>query len=98
MTHNGYTNYETWSVALIIDNDQGLQDECRALVKKHPGEVRKVLKDWVENSYYDLLDKAGEEGFALLLRQLATSGLQEVDWYDIARHFQNEGESEKEEP
>ena len=29
-TYNGWTNYETWNVALWINNDQGLYDLARA--------------------------------------------------------------------
>lgn len=29
-TYNGYTNYETWLVALHLDNDQASQDEWQA--------------------------------------------------------------------
>lgn len=28
-TYNGWTNYETWSVALLINNDEGSQDRWR---------------------------------------------------------------------
>jgi hypothetical protein len=30
--YNGWKNYETWSVALIVDNDEGTYNERRALV------------------------------------------------------------------
>jgi hypothetical protein len=29
MTYNGYANYETWNVALWIQNDQSLYDAAR---------------------------------------------------------------------
>lgn len=32
MTYNGWSNYETWSVALIVDNDEELHDQRRRLV------------------------------------------------------------------
>ena len=28
-TYNGWTNYETWGVALVLDNDRGTYEECR---------------------------------------------------------------------
>ena len=31
--YQGYTNYETWAVALWIDNDQNTQEEVKELVK-----------------------------------------------------------------
>lgn len=31
--YNGWKNYETWSVALIVDNDEGLYHERRELVR-----------------------------------------------------------------
>lgn len=39
--YNGWTNYETWSVALIIDNDEGLYDERRELVRAVDDQTRK---------------------------------------------------------
>ena len=29
MTYNGYTNYQTWNIALWIDNDQGLHEQVQ---------------------------------------------------------------------
>lgn len=31
--YNGWTNYETWAVALWIDNEQGTQEAIRELVR-----------------------------------------------------------------
>jgi hypothetical protein len=32
--YNGWTNYETWSVALIIDNDQSTHEMSRQIVRE----------------------------------------------------------------
>lgn len=29
--YNGWTNYETWNVALYIQNDEGLYNACRGM-------------------------------------------------------------------
>jgi len=63
-TYNGWTNYETWSVTLIIDNDEGLHDDARMLTQRafdNPREsqywttkdarrftLADSLKEWVE--------------------------------------------------
>jgi hypothetical protein len=33
-TYNGWTNYETWGVALVLDNDQGTYTEVREAVER----------------------------------------------------------------
>lgn len=38
--HNGWKNYETWSVALIIDNDQRTERESRDVVRLAVMEAR----------------------------------------------------------
>lgn len=40
--YDGWANYETWSVALIIDNDEGLYDKRRQLVAEA---AAKALED-----------------------------------------------------
>lgn len=32
--YNGWTNYETWLLALNVDNDQGLYNSTRDLIKQ----------------------------------------------------------------
>ena len=31
--HNGYRNFETWSIALILDNDEGMYKDIRAMIE-----------------------------------------------------------------
>ena len=63
-TYNGWTNYETWAVALWIDNDEGMADQRVELGRRanelaRPTEVltreesaaydySKMLQEWVE--------------------------------------------------
>jgi len=41
--YNGYANYETWNVALWIQNDEGLYNACRGLTDYN--EVIELLYD-----------------------------------------------------
>jgi hypothetical protein len=50
--YNGWTNYETWLLALNVDNDQGLYNMTRELIKKTKQmdiyEAAQVLKEQLE--------------------------------------------------
>ncbi len=60
--YNGWTNYETWSVSLIIDNDEGLHtfknetmeeiwnntDDTDTL-EERTAEAEQAAADWLEN-------------------------------------------------
>lgn len=65
--YNGWTNRETWGLALHIDNDQGLQETASELIgqaflenidtEKEDGwqdglyEAEKALADWVDDIF-----------------------------------------------
>jgi len=93
MTHkeyNGWWNYETWSVNLIIDNDEGLQEQAREMTKAHFDEddedkgaysLSGELKEWVSD---DLCPHSSEP---TLEGQLLGAALSEVNWQEIAEHY-----------
>ena len=35
-SYNGWTNYETWNVALWIQNDEGLYNEAKRIMRRAP--------------------------------------------------------------
>ena len=55
--YNGWTNYETWLLALNVDNDQGLYNFTRDLIKQtKPMDVwdaARELKQQLEDIAYD---------------------------------------------
>ena len=89
--HNGWTNYETWVVALWIDNEHGSQDAAREEAARCQEDqtqqvaatimLADILKAEHEGSLPELT------GFASDLLKAAMS---EVNWYEIAEHLVEE--------
>lgn len=91
-TYNGWTNYETWAVALWWGNDEGSYGTYREAVQRC---WREAGADGVatrsENARYALaewLKSEMEEGNPLtdapsVYSDLLGAALSEVDWYEI---------------
>lgn len=87
--YNGWTNYETWAVALWVDNDRGLYEESREIVREAKAgaifadtptfAVANALEAWVKDMSPDLE--------ASLWSDLLGAALSEVHWYEIAENF-----------
>jgi hypothetical protein len=104
--YNGWTNYETWSVALIIDNDERTHSESRAIVRhalrfgkrseywaeadRDRYVVADALKEWIERESEDAVEMTDREPFSYLWAQLISAALGEVDWDEIARNYLSE--------
>lgn len=94
--YNGWTNYETWLVALWIDNEPATNAERECLAQdawdnahadqistreqKAKYKLAESLKEWIEGMN-PLADTAD------LFSDLLRAALSEVDWYDIAENF-----------
>lgn len=71
--YNGYTNYETWSVMLLIDNDQGQQE--------HYAEVaRSLFAMGVDSTSKGVVTRSDAARYALAdtLKQDHEDGAQEM--------------------
>lgn len=100
-THEGWRNYETWSVQLIIDNDEPLYRHRQAMVaavvdryeeKGYGHAARETLSEqlesWVTAEWEERM--GSPQGFGSLWSQLITAALSEVDWEEIANAWIDE--------
>jgi len=88
--YNGWANYETWAVALWIDNEEPTY-HYRCLLARQAidvYELSQTLKAWVERLAPDL--------GASLFSDLLNAALSEVDWYEIAEHWYAEAHEDDE--
>lgn len=87
--YNGWTNRETWLVALWIDNEQGSYEYSRELARRYADRPTPVqllanaLHEWV---------KEGAPELNGLWSDLQTRALRRVNWYEIAENYIEEVE------
>lgn len=92
MSYNGWSNYETWAVALWLDNEEPTYRDMQRLVAREydpedqnePGDevayrIGQQIKDYVEA----MPDRPTSGLFA----DLAGAALSEVDWDEVASHY-----------
>ena len=79
--YNGYTNYETWAVALWIDNEQAINEFVKTEENNRGtlSEKADFLKEYVENWVW--LDEA------TLRADLLGAALGEVNWFELSEIY-----------
>lgn len=80
--YHGWKNFETYMVGLWLDNDHELYDHVLEMAKSSAdmGELSQQIKALVEENEPDL----GASVYADLLN----SAMSDVDWYEVAEHYQ----------
>ena len=80
--YQGWANYETWAVALWINNEQSSQTQATEIASQADSEdnAAEGLRRWVEG-----MNPLADQG--TLFSQLLNAALSEVDWYDVAAAF-----------
>ena len=112
-TYNGWTNYETWAVALWIDNERGNYDYWREEAREHrkaaPTCSQVINGIWTaeQAAKFNLADQLKEEirdnapdTEASMYTDLLRGALDEVNWNEIAGNWLSDLEDieEEEEP
>ena len=84
--YNGWTNYATWVVNLWLTNEEYTEEGLRMAVRYggHEG-----LKDYVD----ELLDDSGIDS-GTMWYDMIRSCLSDVDWREIAGHYQEDEDDE----
>ncbi len=105
-TYNGWRNYETWCVALWLDNEQGswqywneqAQEVYDDAEPKYDWESK---EDVAKRELADRLKSDHEENKPTepsgVYADLLTAALGSVDWYEIAEHYIDEVDKVEEE-
>jgi len=91
--YNGWTNRETWAVALWINNEERLYNQAQDLVQEarecQDNDALNCLSDALENFIYDFFDDEWEN-FKAMRNDIGS--LWRVNWREIAESFLSEVE------
>ena len=94
--YNGWSNYETWNVALWLDNDQGTQDMVREWAEEAWKDAEEAQPPYLTRERHatrtlaDQIEEYIEEnnplaGDASMYSDILTANLHEVNWAEIAK-------------
>lgn len=100
MSYNGYANYETWNVALWLDNDPGTSRDVMQLAHDavgatwaaddadaaHKSAVR-TLADQLRDYVYELPEVTAVTETASMPSDLLVTALEHVEWRELAEHY-----------
>lgn len=94
----GWTNYETWNLALWINNDQQVQNFWRAEAKKSLSKVKEVresftkheeasflLADTLKDSIEDKNPLENLRSVNHFYKDILTAAIASVNWYEVAK-------------
>lgn len=99
MTYNGWTNYETWVVALWLDNDEPTYRHWRERADEwRNADTTSDYWTQEESARFNLADELRESvnesnplaDDANMYTDLLGAALSEVDWQEIAEHMLDE--------
>ena len=86
--YQGWTNRETWLVALWLNNEQGLQDTAQSIARTTQlREAEQELSQWVQDLAEDHLKGPGRPSFVM---DMIGDYLAGVNWTEIVESLREE--------
>ena len=95
--YNGWTNYETWLMALWIGNDQGFDELVQEMAEQNRHEEIYTFAQEMKGFVEDLPEISEVQEKGGFVSDLLGAAMSEIDWYEIAEHYHNDLEPEPEE-
>jgi hypothetical protein len=103
--YNGWSNYETWNVALWMDNEAGSYDHWRSVAQELYDEAEatknftreEVATLDLSNQLKTEHEEAQPDLGASVWADLLGAAMSEVNWYEIAEHYISDVDKETEE-
>jgi hypothetical protein len=99
MSYNGWSNYETWNVALWLSNEEGTESDCVEMAREawedadDDTEATQNMAKRLESYVDDMMPDIGPSMFSDILG----AAMSEVDWHEIASHYVDDNKPEPEE-
>jgi hypothetical protein len=90
MTHQGWSNFETFVVTLWMENEQESQEHWALQARRVSDDTETeedavdMLSDVLEHTHLDWVARYQLRGFAA---DLMSSAMQDVNWREIAEHL-----------
>lgn len=99
--YNGWTNYETWNVALWMDNDDSeyWNEQAQGVWDESEKDTTFSREERAALDLAETIKSAYEENTPTVTgpyADLLNAALSEVNWYEIAQHFIAEVDKEVE--
>lgn len=86
--HNGWTNYETWNVALWFDQDDSYWTErAEELVKRDKDNATYLLADEMKDQSEEQASEVLRDREASMFADLLNASLRAVNWFEIAEKY-----------
>ena len=80
--YNGWKNWETWNVALWVDNEEAIYRDRLARGRMNAEEAEEFVREWFPNGTPDMSGETFDP-----FKHEAT----DVDWQELADHWNEEG-------
>ena len=98
--YNGWTNYETWTVKLHLDNDQLMSDTVNGLAgsERDAYALGKQIEEWIDSMdpfHGDDVERATKRIYgSSLWADLLNASIREVNFTEIAQSLINANPAE----